>query len=103
MTAIVDLTGVATPGEFHERVRQALDLPAWYGNNLDALHDLLSESDGLSVRFCGAAGLREASPRYAEALERLCRDLTQEGQGRTCTLEDGAPAQEPAAEVSPDE
>lgn len=89
MTVDVDLTGVTTPQELHERVRQALPVPCWYGNNLDALYDVLSERPELSVRFLCAAQLRAAAPRYAAALERLCGDLSAAAPGRRCTLENG--------------
>lgn len=73
MAVTVDLTGVRTLAEFHERVRAALTVPAWYGDNLDALHDLLTEGDE-PVTFRHAGDLRAAQPRFAAALERLCRE-----------------------------
>lgn len=98
MTVSIDLTGVTTPQEFHEKTRQALALPVWYGNNLDALYDVLCERAEISVRFVGTAQLRAAAPKYTEALERLCSDLSAEAIGRSCTVEDGAVAQpQPAA------
>lgn len=75
----IDLTGAATPEAFHERVRAVLPVPPWYGNNLDALHDVLAErGGGWTVRFLHAEALRAACPRYAAALERLCRDVQEE-------------------------
>lgn len=81
MTVDVDLAGVTTREEFHERVRQALPVPDWYGNNLDAFHDVLSEQPELTVRLLHATQL---PPRYAAALERICAD----SQGKLCIVED---------------
>ncbi len=74
MTYEIDLTGVHTPAEFQSRIREVLPVPAWYGNNLDALHDILTERKDWTVRFYHAEGLQEERPRYASALGRLCRE-----------------------------
>lgn len=89
MTVEIDLTGVTTPKELHEKVRQVLQLPGWYGNNLDALFDVLSAQPKLSVCFVCAAQLRAAAPRYAAALERMCADLAADTPGRSCTVHSG--------------
>ncbi len=70
----IDLTGICGPKEFHRKVREVLPIPEWYGNNLDALHDVLTEQSDWVVWFRHAKDLREARPRYAGALERLCRE-----------------------------
>lgn len=74
MVYAVDLAGVSSPADFHQRVRAALPVPGWYGNNLDALHDILTEQCGWSVQFFHAEELRAAKPQYAASLERLCRE-----------------------------
>lgn len=71
MTVEIDLAGAATRKEFHERVRLALSLPDWYGNNLDALHDVLTEQPELTVRFLHAGQL---PGRYAAALKRMSEE-----------------------------
>ncbi len=70
----IDLTGVCDPAGFHKRVREILPVPDWYGDNLDALHDILTEQCEWTVRFYHAEQLRAEFPRYAAALERLCED-----------------------------
>lgn len=39
----VDFTGASDKVSVHERIKTGLELPEYYGNNLDALHDCLSE------------------------------------------------------------
>lgn len=38
----IDCTLIHTQADLHAALAQALDFPAWYGGNLDALHDLLT-------------------------------------------------------------
>lgn len=76
MTYEIDLTGVASRSELHERLREALPLPAWYGNNLDALRDALGDMPGpLEIIFRNAAGAGEGMEDYLRALRRLGVDL----------------------------
>ncbi len=80
----IDLAGVYSPAGLHQRIRQVLPVPEWYGDNLDALHDLLTEQSTWSVRFSRLEELRAAAPRYAAALERLCRECGAEILGSMC-------------------
>ncbi|MGW1028305.1 barstar family protein [Streptomyces sp. NPDC002577] len=43
-TAVLDLTGVEDKVEFMERCARALELPAWFGRNWDALADSLTDA-----------------------------------------------------------
>lgn len=38
----IDCGVIGTKADLHAALAKALDLPAWYGGNLDALHDLLT-------------------------------------------------------------
>lgn len=49
----LDLTDCKYIRDFHERIRVALDFPEWYGANLDALWDLLSEPCFMGVSVVG--------------------------------------------------
>ena len=41
----VDMTGITDRRELHACIARCLPLPEWYGCNLDALYDVLSEYD----------------------------------------------------------
>ena len=43
---IIDCAKIRTPEDLHEVLRTALAFPEWYGNNLDALYDCLTEISG---------------------------------------------------------
>lgn len=42
-TITIDCTPMDTPAAFHTALAQELSFPAWYGGNLDALFDCLTE------------------------------------------------------------
>ena len=44
--AIIDGGAVTSMAEVHRLLAEQLDFPHWYGNNLDALHDCLTELAG---------------------------------------------------------
>ncbi len=45
MTQIeIDCAGIESAGQLHEALAKALDFPAHYGHNLDALFDCLTET-----------------------------------------------------------
>ena len=43
---IIDCTQIKTREDLHRIFRETLSFPQWYGNNLDALHDCLTEITG---------------------------------------------------------
>ena len=42
ITYILDCRGLDTRAKMHAALSQKMGFPAWYGGNLDALHDVLS-------------------------------------------------------------
>lgn len=60
--------------EVHDRFAQALALPEWYGRNLDALFDCLTEqSEPVTVRLLHQEALEDRLGRRGLALVRLLR------------------------------
>ena len=41
-TIIIDFSKCKYPIDLHNEIREKLELPEWYGNNLDALWDMLT-------------------------------------------------------------
>ena len=41
-TIVVDFSKCKYPLDLHNEIREKLELPEWYGNNLDALWDMLT-------------------------------------------------------------
>ena len=80
----IDLTGVENRTELHDRIEQALLVPKWYGRNLDALYDVLTEPSfggDCLICFTGCAGFGEKMPRYMEAMRQVCSAASEENPG----------------------
>ena len=41
-TIVIDFSQCKYPLDLHNEIREKLELPEWYGNNLDALWDMLT-------------------------------------------------------------
>ena len=63
----VDLAGVTGIAQLHDRLAEALPLPEWYGRNLDALNDALSEMQGEIL----IQGIEEADDDMTDYLDRF--------------------------------
>jgi ribonuclease inhibitor len=73
---VIDLAGVSARKELHERIEAALPVPEWYGKNLDALHDVLTDpcfGGSWLVLFMNCAEFAESMPRYYAAMQQMCR------------------------------
>ena len=58
----IDLRGVCSREELHDRIEEELPVPGWYGRNLDALYDILTVMVLVSLSmvrcFCASFSLR---------------------------------------------
>ena len=71
---VLDGLDIASLEEVHDRFAQALDLPEWYGRNLDALFDCLTDlGEPLTVRLLHQETLEDRLGRRGRALVRLLR------------------------------
>ena len=72
---IVDLAGVQNAEALHDALAAQLPLPDYYGRNLDAFYDVLTESGGdWRIVFCNAGPA-------ADGLRDVCRDAAEETEG----------------------
>ena len=81
---IIDLKEAKSKEELHERIQRALPLPNWYGGNLDALYDVLTDpefGEECEISFVGCRDLQDAMPKYYAALQRMCADACREKEG----------------------
>lgn len=76
---ILDGEAIKTREQLHETLQRELELPDWYGKNLDALYDCLTDShDPISIEFQNLDALAAHLGRYARALEQVIRDAAEE-------------------------
>lgn len=70
-------------GEILTEFGKALHFPTWYGANLDALHDCLTDPDwqqsrGVAIQINGLDGLRQSAPQDFSTLIEVLGSATQE-------------------------
>ena len=53
MNVTISCGGIADKETLHARIAAALDFPDWYGHNLDALMDCLTDLDETAVTLTG--------------------------------------------------
>ena len=78
---VVDLAGVRSAARLHAALAAQLPLPAHYGRNLDAFHDVLTEFGG-----CWSIVFRHAGA-VADGLRAVCADAMDETPGLDIVFE----------------
>lgn len=81
---LLDLRNVETTDQVHDLLAQHLDFPDYYGRNLDALHDLLTEITADTCIGVFAPAMPEESndkreiDRYLYKIKFVMRDAEEE-------------------------
>ena len=74
---ILDGRRMTTPEETHKYLAGALHFPGYYGGNLDALADCLSElGGGVRVILVNPSDMREALGEYAGRLVSVFEEIS---------------------------
>ena len=85
---VLDGQVLQSPEDVHDRFAQALDLPEWYGRNLDALVDCLTDlGEPVMVRLLHQETLEDRLGRRGRALVRLLRRAAEENSRVTLLKE----------------
>lgn len=72
--ANIDGAAVTSMADLHRLLAEQLDFPAWYGGNLDALHDCLTDlAEETTITLVHGEALAEA---LGSGYARFCRVLT---------------------------
>lgn len=84
MELVIDGAALPTAEALHSLFVRALALPAWYGRNLDALYDVLTEwGEPLRLLVRNRAALAENLGAYAEDFLRTLADAAAENPALT--------------------
>lgn len=74
---ILDFREVRYYQEIHRIIKEALDFPEWYGENLDALWDCLTDcidEEELNIEIFGFENIQKRFPQVAEKLLQIFRE-----------------------------
>ena len=82
----LDLSNVADREQLHELLKQNLDMPDWYGRNLDALFDVLGEKQG-TIRISGFDEMEKKLADYARSFRAVCEDAMEQTPGLVIQFE----------------
>ena len=78
---ILDLEGVSDKEDLYSRIRDAIEVPDYFGNNLDALYDVLTED--FEEKTIVVKGIEQSSDEmkdYMKKFRRLCDDVAEENE-----------------------
>ena len=75
----IDMSEVTTKDELQDLLVKELPLPDYYGRNLDALHDVLTENaEGWNLIFYNTTNAAWFLGKYFDALKRLAQEACEE-------------------------
>jgi len=75
----IDVMEVFSKEDLQELLVKELPLPDYYGKNLDALYDVLTEfGQGWNIIFYNTRFAKYRLGKYFDALERLCGEACEE-------------------------
>lgn len=73
----VDLKNVKTKRQLHNRLKKYLELPSYYGRNLDALNDILTSwQEPCKITFVNWQGAKASLADYFASLMELLHDAS---------------------------
>ena len=88
---------ILTRSALHENLAVALGFPVWYGHNLDALYDCLTDlSEDTLLELTGEEALLEHLGGYAQRLMLVLDRAQKENPRFRLSLPEGQSAQRPA-------
>ena len=86
---IVDLEGVGSEEDVQERLMESLPLPDYYGRNLDALYDVLTEiGDGWHIIIVNSEDVDEEVKPYVDDMIGTIEDASAVALDLTVECED---------------
>ena len=85
MAIILDGKAMTDRVAVHTHLAQRLELPEYYGRNLDALYDVLSELTG-EILLEDSAAVIEQLGRYGESLLATMREAAEANPGLHVTI-----------------
>ena len=87
MLVVIDGSKIADKATLHAFLKEQCKFPEYYGNNLDALYDVLTDrSEPLEIRLEYAAELKEILCGYGEAFIETLEDAAASNKNITVEI-----------------
>lgn len=83
---IIDCKEFKDVESFHKAMKRCLKLPEYYGENLDALWDVLTERNELNIKIVNKKYLLSNLGEYGEKIIQLFEDLREESENYTIKI-----------------
>ncbi|MBQ9543520.1 MAG: barstar family protein [Clostridia bacterium] len=77
-TALIDGRMIFSSVMLHESLKKQLSFPDWYGMNLDALHDMLTQPEKIGLVITNTGLLKESLGARWESFIALIEDCQEE-------------------------
>ena len=75
----LDLAGTYSADDFYEYLGEYISIPSYFGYNLDALWDLLTDvREETAIHIVNAEEARSTLPKFIRGLERIASRLDKE-------------------------
>jgi ribonuclease inhibitor len=88
---IIDLEGAGSEEEVQERIMEALPLPDYYGENLDALYDVLTEyGNGWHIIVLNTDDVDDEVRQYVDDMMGVFYDASAVVENMTVEIEDNS-------------
>lgn len=79
----LDVTRMIQKSPAHEYLMEMLSLPDYYGKNLDALYDCLTEMEPVEIHFVNV----DKGGMYSAKILKVFRDASKENPGLVITID----------------
>ncbi len=90
MEHVIDLSTVFSADDLYDLLEEHMELPAYFGRNLDALADVFSEigpRHPLELHFTGFAEGEAVLGKFARKFRTVCETAARENPALTFTFE----------------
>ena len=75
----LDIDNVCGADEFYNLLGKHIELPAYFGRNLDALYDVLTEEPGgIKITLVNTDVMEAMAPKFLRRLKRMLEDVADE-------------------------
>ena len=84
---ILDFSNITTKEDLHEYIAETLDFPDYYGKNLDALYDCVTDLSQCSITITGIDALYELG-QYGMRIIKVFQDAAEDNEDIELVIED---------------